>query len=401
MNRTTRLAITMLAAAVSHEATAGEMLEKAVADTKYTMNWRLRSELVDQEGFTEDAEALTSRVRAGLETGSLAKTHLLVELVGNAELTSKFNSTTNGQTMYPVVADPGGFAEVNRFAIINKSLQNTTLTLGRQRLILDDARFVGNVGWRQIEQTYDGFASHTAGKKITADLAYFNQVNRIFGPDSPAGEWNGDIVLVNVSHGFSIGKLSAFAYGVEIDESAAASTDTVGLRFSGSKAFGQSSFLYTLSYATQSEAGINPASVDEDYSFLEAGFSRGKYTTALGYEVLSGNGTTGFATPLATLHAFQGWGDKFLTTPANGIVDQFLRFAYKPAVSGPFDSVNLAAVYHQFDADLGSADYGDEVGFQIAAKVERITLTLKYASYEAQTLLTDTDKVWFSMEYVF
>ena len=41
-----------------------------------------------------------------------------------------------------------------------------------------------------------------------------------------------------------------------------------------------------------------------------------------GYELLGSDGVTvAFSTPLATLHAFEGWADKFLATPAAGITD--------------------------------------------------------------------------------
>ena len=33
-------------------------------------------------------------------------------------------------------------------------------------------------------------------------------------------------------------------------------------------------------------------------------------------------------TPLATLHAFNGWADMFLTTPANGLQDLYFRASY-------------------------------------------------------------------------
>jgi hypothetical protein len=262
-------------------------------------------------------------------------------------------------------------------------------------------RFVGNVGWRQNEQTYDGLFSQTTGEKFGATFGYVSQVNRVFGPDSAQGKWNGDIFLANVSRTFGFGKLTGFAYGLDIEESAAASTDTLGFRLAGSRAFGDTSLIYTLSYAGQTEAGANAQDVDESYSFLEAGFTRGKYTTALGFELLSGNGTTAFSTPLATLHVFQGWADKFLTTPVNGIADSYLRFAWQPGMNGPFDAVNIAAWYHLFDADFGSAEYGDEIDLSVSARVDRITLMLKYAAYQAESLFTDTDKLWFSMEYAF
>jgi hypothetical protein len=401
MNRNARTCIALLAASACHASLAAENLGEAVDETKYSMNWRVRYEFVDQVGFAEEAQALTSRIRFGLESGALAGTKILAEAAATSELSSEFNSTTNGQTQYPVVADPGGFVNVNRFAVINNSLERTTLTLGRQRLSLDDTRFVGNVAWRQNEQTLDGLISQTAGEKFTATLAYSNQVNRVFGPESAQGRWQGEIVLVNLARTFGFGKLTGFAYGLEIDESAASSTNTLGFRLSGSKAFGDNSFIYTVSYAEQAEAGRNALDVDESYSFLEAGITRGKYTTALGMELLGGNGTIGFSTPLATLHAFQGWADKFLATPANGIADSYLRFAYQPEMNGPFDAVNVAAWYHDFDADVGAADYGDEIDVSVTARVERITLTLKYAAYEAESLFTDIDKLWFSMDYAF
>jgi len=399
MNRRLGSVVVLMTLGFGQAAQAAESIGELIDETKFMVNWRVRSEAVEQTGFAEEAQALTSRIRAGFESGTVAGTRLLAEMSATSELSSDYNSTTNGQTAYPVVADPGGFATINRFAFINNSLDKTSLSLGRQRLILDDSRFVGNVGWRQHEQTYDGLVSQTSGTKFSASFAWFDQVNRVFGPQSPQGKWHGDIVLLNGSRTFGFGKVTAFAYGLEIDEAVAASTETIGLRLSGSRAFGDTSLLYTLSWATQSEAGANTADLDLDYVFLEAGFTRGKFTTALGYEVLSGNGTTSFSTPLATLHAFQGWADKFLATPGNGIVDSFIRFAYSPGMNGPFDSVSLAAWYHQFDADFGSATYGDELDFSIAARVDRITLTLKYAVYEAEGLFTDTDKLWFSMDF--
>jgi hypothetical protein len=108
-----------------------------------------------------------------------------------------------------------------------------------------------------------------------------------------------------------------------------------------------------------------------------------------------------FQTPLATLHAFQGWADKFLVTPVNGIENPYLKLAYETQPAGPFKSLAALAVLHEFNADSGSARYGDELDLQLVARTERLTFTLKYATYEADELLTDTDKFWLSMDYAF
>ena len=115
---------------------------------------RLRYEHVDQQPFAQDADALTLRARLGFETGKAWNTSLLVEGEAVVPLDSHYNSTTNGHVQYPVVADPEGY-ELNRLQLTNTSIDATTLTIGRQRITLDDHRFVGNVGWRQNEQTFD------------------------------------------------------------------------------------------------------------------------------------------------------------------------------------------------------------------------------------------------------
>ena len=116
-----------------------------------------------------------------------------------------------------MVADPESY-EVNRLQITNTALSGTTLTLGRQRIALDDHRFVGNVGWRQNEQTFD--AARIVNKsvpKLIIDATYLNQVNRIYGPDSPQGRWHGDGWLGNVAWQLPITKLTAFAYVLDFE----------------------------------------------------------------------------------------------------------------------------------------------------------------------------------------
>ena len=74
-------------------------------------------------------------------------------MVGN-EL---YNSTRNGITDRPVVADPTG-TDVNQALILYRGIDSTLIRAGRQRINLDNQRFVGAVGWRQNDQTYDGIS---------------------------------------------------------------------------------------------------------------------------------------------------------------------------------------------------------------------------------------------------
>ena len=146
---------------------------------------------------------------------------------------------------------------------------------------------------------------------------------------------------------------------------------------------------------------MNTADIDADYGLVEGGLNFAKFGMGLGYELLGGDGTISFQTPLATLHAFQGWADKFLTTPAAGIEDTYLRLSYPIGKKGKFTSLAATAVFHDYNADAGSLHYGEELDLQFVARTERMAFTAKYADYRADGLLTDTDKLWLSFDYAF
>ena len=378
----------------------------AASETKFIVDSRMRFEGVDQDPMANDADAVTWRARLGFETGKAWNTALLAEGDFLWPLKSDYNSTTNGNTAYPVVADPETY-EVNRLQLTNTSIPMTTLTLGRQRIVLDDHRFVGNVGWRQNEQTFDSL--RVVNKSITNttfDVSYVTQVNRVFGKDSPQGRYEGDSVLTNASYQFPVGKLTAFGYWLEFDPIAAVpaavrdSTETFGLRFAGEKPLRRFKVAYAASYATQSEYADNPLTFDLDYYLAEVTGSYKQYSLAVGTEVLEGDGVKGFTTPLATLHKFQGWADKFLTTPTNGVEDRYVNAGVALKGVGPLDTLAALASYHVYEAERIAADYGSEINAQVQAKWQRFTGLIKYADYDADGLFTDTAKFWVQLEYV-
>ena len=104
-----------------------------------------------------------------------------------------------------------------------------------------------------------------------------------------------------------------------------------------------------------------------------------------------------FTTPLATLHKFNGWADKFLATPANGLEDLYL------AVNGSVKKkLKWAAIYHDFSANEGDADYGTELDLLLSYRTAwNQTFGLKTAFYEADTHAADTDKIMVWTSYRF
>src|SRR5690606_14586777 len=150
--------------------------------------------------------------------------------------------------------------------ITQTSLPDTTIVIGRQRIIFDDHRFVANVGWRQNEQTYDAvrLTNRSLGK-LTVDLAYFDQVNRVFGKESPVGRFTGDNYAVNVSYPLPVGKLTGFAYLLDFDEAPAESSRTLGFRYAGERTVRKVKLAWALSGAVQEDRAGNPLDYSEEY----------------------------------------------------------------------------------------------------------------------------------------
>ena len=384
-------------AAAQDEPTA---FETALSETKPIFQARLRYEGVDQTGFANDADALTYRFRAGLETGAFFDTKFLLEFDHIDDLVDDFNSTTNGNTAFPVVADPQA-TELNRLQLTNTSLPDTTVTLGRQRIILDDSRFVGNVGWRQNEQTFDGLrVQNQSLGELKLDVSYVNQVNRIFGDESAAGRWEGDITLVNASHPTPLGNLTGFAYFLDMDGTATSvSSQTLGARLNGSQELGEGRLAYAVSYANQTDYGSSPLDYSADYYTLDARYTVNSFTFGGGIETLGGDTQRAFQTPLATLHKFQGWSDKFLVTPVNGVEDIYATLAYRAGDVGFLNALNLSATYHDLSADVGGMDYGSELDLVASARVGDVNVTLKFADYSSDGFATDTSKLWIQFDF--
>jgi hypothetical protein len=269
------------------------------------------------------------------------------------------------------------------------------LKSGRQSLILDNARFIGNVGWRQNEQTFDMPLSYvnTGIEHLKLTYGYMTGVQRIFGDASPMGEFNMSNHILNAAYGFNPFKLTGYAYLLEFDNPAQAglSQQTVGLVFSGK----HGGLSYALEFAAQSEYADGAPVIDAEYARLEVGYTVGAATLKLGQETLGGDGVYAFATPLATLHAFNGWADLFLTTPVTGLVDAYVDAGVSVGGFG------LKAVYHDFSSDTGGIDYGTELDVLLSRKFSaNYSGGLKFASFSADSasVYVDTDKLWLYLE---
>ncbi|MFD1218152.1 alginate export family protein [Microbulbifer celer] len=354
----------------------------ALSEGDVTLGFRGRSEFVDSEGGS-DVDLTSIKTRLTFSSASYQGLSLLLEM----------DDVTHVTEFEGGVGDPEG-TEVNQALLIYK-FADTSLKYGRQRILLDNQRFVGGVGFRQNEQTYDGFSvANTSLEDTSLFAARVRNVNRIFGEDSPLGDHTNDTYLLNAKYaGLPLGVLTGYAYLLDNKDAAAFSTDTYGARFAGNAG----EFGYTVEYATQSSAANNPADYDADYLLAEGKLKLGQFTLSGGYELLGADGDKGqFITPLATLHKFQGWADKFLGGGTGnipgGIEDVYMSLGTK------LGNVKLAVNYHQLNSDDSSVSgmdrLGSEHGFLAATSLAGVNLSLKYSSFTADDYSTDTDKLW-------
>ena len=150
-------------------------------------------------------------------------------------------------------------------------------------------------------------------------------------------------------------------------------------------------------YANQSDAADNPTDYSESYFHAAASVATKGFTLGGGYELLGGNGAQSFKTPLATLHKYNGFADKFLATPGNGLKDLYFKAGYKFS-DGAIKGLAVTVFYHDFRAEEGGAKYGSEIDWVVAKKLNKnLSLLFKGAHYSADTHGTDTNKFWLQL----
>ncbi|WP_300543678.1 hypothetical protein [Maricaulis sp.] len=362
----------------------------------YSLNMRLRHETVDQDGLPETASALTLRTRFGLQTPPRDGVTFLVEAENTVHLIDNFADTVAPRPGYPVVADPE-VTELNRFQIDWRGDSGVGVTIGRQWFVMDDQRFAGPVGFRQNSQSVDAIRLRSGHVwPVALDYAYIDRVHRIFGDDHPAGEFDSASHAAEARGETPLGTLSAFGLLLDFENAPGLSSQTYGLRLTGT----HEAVAYRLEYARQFAHAGNTASFELDYLRVEGDYDAGHYTVGGGIEILGGDGITGFQTPLATLHKFQGAADVFLNTPADGLRDIYLRgqWSFPHAVPGP---LSLGFAWHDFASDDGGTGYGSEIDLVAGLSLtERVSAEAKAAVFDGDAGgPVDRTKIWLSLVF--
>lgn len=368
---------------------------------------RLRYQSLSRDDFLDSAEALTLRFKGRVEFDLFEKTTALVELDGNVALINNFNDGSNGRLDLPFIPDPNGF-DLNRLQITTEVVPQTRVTLGRQRIELDDWRFIGAFPFRQNDQTIDAVRVETKilGKGIL-DLGYFNKVHRPLGSDNLRGVFEGNSFFANYNIGTPFGRFSAFHYALGLESGPEGvfrqdeSTQTTGIRLLGRRDGDKLSLSWEGSYARQADRLGNPEDYNSDYVLAELTLKPRNLIFKGRAEVLGSDNGASLQTPLASLHQFQGFADQFLTTPPDGLRDYSLFVGYDVGKIGPFERVRAFSRYHWFESDVNKRAYGEELNLSLSGRLNNMRLSLQYANYQTRGFSADNQALFLSTDFSF
>lgn len=379
------------------------------SDAKVNGEVRTRYENVSVEDSTKkDADAFTVRATLGLEAKVLGIDGLTMKLDGTTVQSigaENYNSSTNGHTGYEIVKDP----ETTRFSqsFLQYKLGKTAAKVGRQIVNLDNERFVGSVDWRQMMQSFDAAViSDTTIDNVTLIGGYVWGVKGI--TNLPVSET--DSILLNGSYTVNdMLKVTAYDYMLS------SLHDTTGLALTGNLPISVAKIDYRAEYASQGDAsrdttgGAVNKQANAYYYNLDTLANISGILVGVGYEFLSGStgtdGKTAFSTPLATLHKFNGWADKFLTTPTGGLCDASVTLGYTAPGLG-----KAMIVYHDFETDVamaGKSDLGSEwdaLYTNAIPGIKGLSGLAKAAYYKGGDVFgntKDVSKVWLQLGYKF
>ena len=359
---------------------------------------RYRFERVeDGQPAIKNGYASTLRTAIGYQTGSFYG----ISAYGQLEDVRAFSRDRyDDGGAHPIndratIVDPQG-TEINQAFLRFGNVPKTVITLGRQEITHREAplhRFIGNVLFRQNFQSFDALrVTNLSLPKVIVDYAYVWNINRIFGEDNPlpdASDYPMRSHFVNVQYGgAAFAKFEGYGYLLDFNSATAQrfSAATIGVRVQGDYVLAaKTKLIYAAEFATQQDYRRNPNDFRVNYFAGELGINQsiGGAVEALGLklnvEQLGGKGgAQAFQTPLGTNHAFQGFADRFLVTPGDGIRDLFASVSMK--ILGAQASVT----YHVFHSDRDHYRYGDEWDFLVERPIAKgFLLGLKYADYRA------------------
>ncbi|MEA2068610.1 MAG: alginate export family protein, partial [Verrucomicrobiota bacterium] len=310
-------------------------------------------EYSDLSGNTTDsAHALLTRTRLNYQTANFEGFDARIQAQYVGPINDHYRYNGGGNPNYDVVADPEAFRLHQ--AYLAYTGYDTHGRIGPQEIILDNSRFIGNVGWRFNAQSFNaGLVKNNSIEDLTLLYSYADSINTILGTIDHNRQYhmlNGEYKLGESN------KASAFAYLQRNDNPGGLEKlDTYGGRFWGKG----DAFAYDAMASLQRSAY---------YGYLKLNMDIKQVNVGVGSEYISGGGgNKNFQTLNGTAHKFNGWADQFLGTGGglpSGLIDLWGEGSILIA-----EKLKLMGVYHFFNTAYNtpqtsfSGIYGHELDF--------------------------------------
>lgn len=314
----------------------------------------------------EAANALTARARLGLKAGEFSGLSFFGELEGTYALVDDYQAGGGAKPVNPdttQINDPENL-ELNR-AWLQYKAGGFLAKAGRQRIIRNNAAMVGNVGWRQNEQTFDAVSLAYDEDGFKAFYAYANRAQRIFGNDATgaAKEFEGDFHFMDGETRTAFGPAGGYIYLVDVENNAnVGESNTFGAWLAPGPLRAE------LAWQDGTTALNGVGGYHALYGHVGYTWKADPASYGLGLEYLEMN----FKTPLATVHAFNGFADAFalqriglndMGGAYQGLADIYASYSR----SGLFGGSTLKGFVHYFLDD----GFGDPYGWEIDAVLSK------------------------------
>ncbi|MYD44166.1 MAG: hypothetical protein F4W90_09795 [Gammaproteobacteria bacterium] len=382
-------------------------------DERFDASVRIRYANID-DNVNQNANALTASVHITLRTPDLNgfSATLTTEHVNDFGIDSYNDGGTNGQVQYAAEVDPSG-TELDE-GFIQYANEDWRVRWGRQYIDFGTGpqRFISSVRWRQNYQTFDALTVDSqVNDKLHVEGAIFEKVYRVIGRDHPnraAREWDMDGFGIHSTYAITPKvNLEGYALNLDFVDNDLLSARTLGLKLDGDCGFVNGSCVIDL--ATQSPLSDSVADYNVQYlhTTIEipfANFAKQNTSGSVAFRatLLEGDGENSFKTPLAALHAFAGWSDRFLVnTPTVGLTDIQLRLAEK--LLGWDVQANL----HHLRASRETEErkFGNEIDLLASRTLGKYKWLFKLAHFQGNedwrphSYGTNVTKAWVSVEF--
>ncbi len=377
----------------------------------FGLSIRPRYEYANQDG-RKHSNAFTTRVALGFGTRAYRGLSAFAE--GEGIFSPKESRYFDGvvrrsdpPSRRTLVPDPQDVGLNQLYVDYRSTFGKSGLRVGRQRMALDDQRFIGNIAWRQNEMTMDAVraVSSLGVSDLRVLYAFVHKARRPFGNrgGDATRDFESESHLIHVSYAASpLAEIKLFAYLLDFDNAPASSSQTYGARLEGGRPLTDVvEIRYVLSYAHQWDAAGNPQHYDASYQLVRAtvGHERAG-SISLAFERLGSDaGRAVFSTPLSTAHVWNGFADAFLD---NGGPEGLRALSLEIAPRLPWRLTGSTTV-HWFRSDQEDRQLGWEIDAILSRPVTRwATVLLKAAYFDGRARFRPTRvRAWVQLTLFF